>query len=55
MGEPDLIALIDGVHELVKAPMVLAWDRLHTQVSHAIRGLIAEREWPTVFLLPASP
>lgn len=28
-------------------------DRLNTHVSHAMRGLIAEREWLTVFLLPA--
>ncbi|MEU1409979.1 transposase [Streptomyces sp. NPDC005728] len=53
MGERDFIALIDGVHHLVKAPIVLVWDRLNTHVSHAMRGLIAEREWLTVFLLPA--
>lgn len=29
------------------------WDRLNTHVSHAIRELIAERAWLTVFLLPA--
>ncbi|MER7582237.1 hypothetical protein [Kitasatospora sp. NPDC097691] len=27
MGECDFIALIDGVHQLVKAPIVLVWDR----------------------------
>ncbi len=53
MGERDFIALIDGVHQLVKAPIVLVWDRLNTHVSHAMRELIAEREWLTVFLLPA--
>jgi transposase len=39
--------------QLVKAPIVLVWDRLNTHVSHAMRELIAEREWLTVFLLPA--
>ncbi len=53
MGERDFIALIDGVHQLVKAPIVLVWDRLNTHVSHAMRKLIAERKWLTVFLLPA--
>jgi hypothetical protein len=53
MGERDVIALIDGVHHLVKAPMALVWDRLNTHISHAMRGLIAEREQLTVFLLPA--
>lgn len=53
MGERDFITLIDGVHQLVKAPIVLVWDRLNTHVSLAMRELIAEREWLTVFLLPA--
>ncbi|WP_373408212.1 transposase [Streptomyces sp. 13-12-16] len=53
MGERDFLALIDGVHQPVKAPIVLVWDRLNTHVSHAMRELIAERAWLTVFLLPA--
>ncbi|MFE7978827.1 transposase [Streptomyces shenzhenensis] len=53
MGERDFIALVDGVHRLVKAPIVLVRDRLNTHVFHAMRELIAEREWLTVFLLPA--
>ncbi|WSW20870.1 transposase [Streptomyces phaeochromogenes] len=53
MGERDFIALVDGVHQLVKVPIVLVWDRLNTHVSHAMRELIAERDWLTVFLLPA--
>jgi hypothetical protein len=53
MGERDFIALIDSVHQLVKAPIVLVWDRLNTHVAHAMRDLIAERAWLTVFLLPA--
>ncbi|MFB8172595.1 transposase [Kitasatospora purpeofusca] len=53
MGERDFIALIDGVHQLVKAPIVLVWDRLNTHVSRAMNELIAQRTWLTVFLLPA--
>ncbi len=34
---------------------MLVWDRLNTHVSHAMRELTAEREWLTVFLLPAYP
>ncbi|MFF3632219.1 transposase [Streptomyces sp. NPDC002164] len=53
MGERDFIALIDGAYQLLKAPIVLVWDRLNTHVSHAMRELIDQREWLTVFLLPA--
>ncbi len=53
MGERDFIALIDGVHQLVKAPIVLVWDRLNTHVSRTMDELIAQRTWLTVFLLPA--
>lgn len=53
MGDRDFIALVDGVHHLVKAPIVLVWDRLNTHVSHVMRELDAERTWLTVFLLPA--
>ncbi|MFD8159639.1 transposase [Streptomyces solisilvae] len=55
MGERDFIVLIDGVHHLVKAPIVLVWDRLNTHVSRAVGKLSAERVWLTVFLLPAYP
>ncbi|MFS0691482.1 transposase [Streptomyces nitrosporeus] len=53
MGERDFIALVGGVHQLVMAPIMLVRDRLNTHVPHAIRELIAERDWLTVFLLPA--
>lgn len=53
MGERDFIALVDGAHQLLKAPIVLVWDRLNTHVSQAMRGLINERDWLSVFLLPA--
>ncbi|WP_449768962.1 IS630 family transposase [Kitasatospora fiedleri] len=53
MGERDFIALVDGVHQLVKAPIVLVWDRLNTHVSRAVRELVDQRARLTVFLLPA--
>ncbi|MFD7626529.1 transposase [Streptomyces sp. NPDC059851] len=53
MSERDFIALVDGVHQLVRAPIVLIWDRLNTHVSRRMRDLVAERSWLTVFLLPA--
>lgn len=53
MGERDFIELVDGVHQLVRAPIVLVWDRLNTHVSRRMRKFVAEREWLTVFLLPA--
>ncbi|WP_369386333.1 transposase [Streptomyces sp. CG1] len=40
------------MHDLVKAPIVPVWDRLNTHVSHAMRHLINEWDWLTVFLLP---
>lgn len=40
MGERDFIALLDGVHHLVKAPMVLVWDRLNTHVSRQMQDLV---------------
>ncbi|WP_443056868.1 IS630 family transposase [Streptomyces sp. MT206] len=53
LSELDFIALLDGVHQLVRAPIVLVWDRLNTHVSRRMRALVAERAWLTVFLLPA--
>jgi transposase len=53
MGERGFIAPIDGVHQLVRAPIVPVWDRSNTHVSCTMRQLIAERERLTVFLLPA--
>ena len=53
LSERDYIALVDGAHQLVKAPIVLVWDRLNTHVSHKMRDLINARAWLTVFTLPA--
>ncbi|KPI10682.1 hypothetical protein OV450_8506 [Actinobacteria bacterium OV450] len=53
MSEQDYISLIDGMHHLVRAPIVLVWDRLNTHVSRVMRELVAAREWLTVFILPS--
>ncbi|MFE5097538.1 transposase [Streptomyces sp. NPDC056638] len=53
VSERDFIALVDGTHQLIKAPIVLVWDRLNTHVSCTIRELLGAWEWLTVFLLPA--
>jgi DDE superfamily endonuclease len=53
LSETDYIRLIDGVHQLLGAPIILVWDRLNTHVSAAMKQLIAARTWLTVFLLPA--
>lgn len=34
------MALIDGVHQLLKEPIVLVWDRQNTHVSRAMRDLM---------------
>ncbi|GAA2815934.1 hypothetical protein GCM10010505_46770 [Kitasatospora aburaviensis] len=53
LSERDYIGLIDGIHHLVKAPIVLVWDRLNTHVSRAMHELVAARDWLTVYILPA--
>ncbi|MDQ1064704.1 hypothetical protein QFZ32_000143 [Streptomyces canus] len=32
MSERGFVALLDGTHQLIKAPIVLVWDRLNTRV-----------------------
>ncbi|ANZ21714.1 hypothetical protein SNOUR_42445 [Streptomyces noursei ATCC 11455] len=41
MEERDFIALIDALQQLVKAPIVLVWDRWNIYNSHAMRELMA--------------
>ncbi len=53
LSEADYIALLDAVHQQLRAPIVLVWDRLNTHRSAAIRRMIATRPWLRVFLLPA--
>ena len=51
-AETDYIALLDSVHQQLRAPIVLVWDRLNTHVSARMRRLIAARTWLKVVLLP---
>ncbi|MET8746617.1 transposase [Streptomyces sp. NPDC004728] len=53
MSERDFIALVDGTHQLIKAPIVLVRHRLNTHASRTIRELTDAREWLTVFPPPA--
>ncbi|MFJ4513049.1 transposase [Streptomyces sp. NPDC088816] len=53
LSEADYMRLVDGAHQLLRAPIVLVWDRLGTHISQAMQQLLAARSWLTVFLLPA--
>jgi DDE superfamily endonuclease len=50
-AEHHYIALPDSVHQQLRAPLILVWDRLSTHISATMRDLIAQRAWLTVFLL----
>ncbi|NGO44096.1 IS630 family transposase [Streptomyces sp. YC419] len=52
LGERDYIRLLDGAHHLLKAPLIVVWDRLSTHISKAMQTLVAERDWLSVVLLP---
>jgi DDE superfamily endonuclease len=51
--EPDLIRLLDGAHQQLRAPIVLVWDGLSLHKTPAIRTAIAARSWLRVYQLPA--
>jgi DDE superfamily endonuclease len=51
-AETDYAALLDAAHQQLGAPIVLIWDNLNTHISHAMRKLIAARDWLTVIRLP---
>lgn len=53
LSETACMRLADGAHQLLRAPIVLVWDRLGTHISQAMQHLSAARPWLTVFLLPA--
>jgi hypothetical protein len=53
LSEIDYIHLLDGTHQLLRAPIILVWDRLNTHVSAVMKQLITARSWLRVFLLPA--
>jgi putative transposase len=51
--EKDYARLLDAAHAQLAGPVVLVWDNLNTHVSGVMAGLIAARDWLTVFQLPA--
>ncbi|WP_447005158.1 transposase [Saccharothrix isguenensis] len=51
-AETDYAALLDAAHQQLDGPIVLIWDNLNTHTSHAMRGLIATRDWLHVIRLP---
>jgi putative transposase len=44
--------LLDDAHQQLGGPLVVVWDNLNTHVSAAMAGLIATRDWLTVYQLP---
>ncbi|MGW1867613.1 transposase [Streptomyces mauvecolor] len=53
MNERDCIHLLDGVHQLVKAPVVRVRDRLNTHIFSKVWQLATGHEWLMAFLPPA--
>jgi len=51
--EKDYARLLDAAHAQLAGPVVLVWDNLNTHISAVMTGLIAARDWLTVFQLPA--
>lgn len=51
-AEADYAGLLDAAHQQLGAPIVLIWDNLNTHISHAMRKLIAARDWLHVIQLP---
>jgi DDE superfamily endonuclease len=50
--EHDYARLLDAAHQQLGGPVVLIWDNLNTHTSGTMAGLIAARDWLTVFQLP---
>ena len=52
--ERDLAQMLDAAHQqLGRAPIVLVWDNAPIHRDTAMKNLIAQRPWLTVFYLPA--
>ena len=50
--EMDYARLLDAAHQQLAGPIVLVWDNLNAHVSDVMEGLIAARDWLTVYRLP---
>ncbi len=44
--------MLDAAHQQLAGPIVVVWDNLNVHVSDAMTGLIAARDWLTVYRLP---
>ncbi len=51
-AETDYARFLDAAHQELGGPLVVVWDNLNAHVSREMDGLIAAREWLTVFRLP---
>ncbi|MGC0331573.1 hypothetical protein RKD23_004563 [Streptomyces sp. SAI-170] len=49
----DCRDLIQSAHQQLGGPIVLVWDNLNTHPTAGMRRCIAERDWLTVYQLPA--
>ncbi len=50
--ETDYARLLDAAHQQLDGPIVVVWDNLNVHVSATMTGLIAARDWLTVYRLP---
>ena len=51
-AEADYARLLDAAHQQLGGPLVVVWDNLNVHVSDAMTGLVAARDWLTVYRLP---
>ena len=51
--EADYARLLDAAHQQLTGPIVVVWDNLNTHVSGTMTGLVAARDWLTVYQLPS--
>jgi transposase len=51
--EKDYARLLDAARAQLAGPVVLVWDNQNTHISGVMAGLVAARDWLTVFRLPA--
>jgi transposase len=50
--EAGYAQLLDAAHQQLGGPLVVVWDNLNTHLSAAMKELVADRDWLTVFQLP---
>jgi transposase len=50
--ETDFARLLDAAHQQLDGPLVVIWDNLNVHVSEAMTGIVAARDWLTIYRLP---